>query len=159
VLRANIDARRLEADIDAMRAVVTFRCGVGVGVDVKRVVRTGLHAAFAADAAALVEIHNAVVTFEQRGHRTNLDARRIVAMVAAHDREQPPGVGKFAFLNIFYPRPIDAEWHFMLRFAGDGAGVTADALAIVDDEAKIHCLAPAGCEQSRTCAGRVLKKD
>jgi hypothetical protein len=59
-------------------------------------------------------------------------------VIAAHDAEQSPGVGKRSFFDVFDPRSIDADRDFVFRFAGDRAGVTADALAVIDDKTKVH---------------------
>jgi hypothetical protein len=97
-----------------------------------------LHAAFAADAAAIVEIHDAVIALEQCGDRTDFDARRVFTMVATHDGEQAPRVREFSFLNILYPRAVDANGHIMLGFACDSASVATDAFTVVDDETEVH---------------------
>jgi hypothetical protein len=65
-----------------MRAEVTLLSGVCVGIDIKRVVGTGLHARLATDAAIAVEIDDAVVAPEQSSHRTYRDAGRVVAVIA-----------------------------------------------------------------------------
>jgi hypothetical protein len=57
-------------------------------------------------------------------------------VVAPHDGEQPPRVGKFSLFNVLNPRAIDADRHFVFAFARHGAGMAADALAVVDQEAK-----------------------
>jgi hypothetical protein len=57
-------------------------------------------------------------------------------VVAAHDRKQSAIVGKGAFLDVLDPGPIHADRHLVLAFAGHGAGMTADALAVVDHEPK-----------------------
>ena len=59
-------------------------------------------------------------------------------MVAAHHAEQPSRIRKTAFLDVLDPRAIDADRHLVLSLAGDGAGVTADAFAVVDDKSEIH---------------------
>ena len=59
-------------------------------------------------------------------------------MVAAHDGEHAASMRKLAFLDLFDPSSEDTNWHFMLRFTGGGAGVAADALAIVYDKPKFH---------------------
>src|SRR5260370_34795363 len=67
------DARRFEIGLDAMRAEVALGGGAGSWIDVKRVVGTGLHAGFASEAAAAVEIHHSVVGLEQRARWANLE--------------------------------------------------------------------------------------
>src|SRR3989442_1203456 len=88
---AHDGARGLEADLDPVRAVVALRRGRGIRVDVERVVRAGLHARLAADAAAAVEIHDAVVAPIERDRRANGHTGRGVAVVAAQHGEIPAG--------------------------------------------------------------------
>jgi hypothetical protein len=59
-------------------------------------------------------------------------------VVAAHDGKHAPGVGELAFLHLFHPCTENADWHIVLRFAGSGAGVAANALAIVYDKPEFH---------------------
>ena len=59
-------------------------------------------------------------------------------MIATLHGKHTPGIGKFPFLDVFDPSPIDADRQIVFLLAGDRAGVTADALAVVDDEAVIH---------------------
>ena len=59
-LGADDHTGRLEPDLHPVRAVVALRGRVGVGVDVECVVRAGLHAGLAADAAVAVEIDDPV---------------------------------------------------------------------------------------------------
>ena len=72
---ADHDAGRLEPLVDAVGAEVALGRGVGVLVDVERVVRAGLHAALAADAAVAVEVDDAVLALEQRLRRADRHAR------------------------------------------------------------------------------------
>src|SRR5258708_22571468 len=106
------DARRFEIGLDAMRAEVALGGGAGSWIDVKRVVGTGLHAGFASDAAAVVEINDAVVALEQRAGWANLDARRLLAMVAAHHAEMSAGGGKGALLDVLDPTSVDTDRDF-----------------------------------------------
>ena len=76
-----------------MRAVVALRRGVGVRVDVERVVRAALHARLAADAAVAVEIDDAVVARVERPRRADRHARRVLAVVAPQHREVPARAG------------------------------------------------------------------
>ena len=123
-----------------MRAVIAFRSSVLVRVHIKRVVRAGLRAGFAADAAACVEINDSVFAGKKRRHRTNLDARRVGAMIAAHHRKQSSRVGESSFFDVFNPRSINAERNVVFRFAGDGAGVATNAFAVINYKTKIHSL-------------------
>ena len=62
-------------------------------------------------------------------------------MIAAHDGKYPACVGELPLFYILDPGPIDPDRDIMLGFAGNRAGVTADAVAIVDNESKIQkCL-------------------
>src|ERR1039457_1310912 len=56
-----------------------------VGIHINRIVRTGLHASLAANATFGIEVDDAVLALVHRGHRTNRDAGRLLAMIAARD--------------------------------------------------------------------------
>src|SRR5260370_361757 len=62
----------------------------------------------------------------------------VVAVVAAHDAEVAPGVREHPLLDVLHPRAVHPERDLVLLLAGHRAGVTADALALVDDEAVSH---------------------
>jgi len=109
-----------------------------VRVHIKRVVWTSLRASLTADTAAVVEINDAVGARVKRGHGTNLDTRRVGAVITAHHRKKPSRIGKFAFFDIFDPRSIDADRNLMLGFTRHRAGVTADTLAVINDKTKVH---------------------
>jgi hypothetical protein len=121
-----------------MSAEIALLRGVGVRVDVQRVVRASLHTRLATDAAVAVEVHDAVVAPEQRGYRADRYARRVIAVVAAHHRKEAPRVGILAFLDVLDPGAKRSKWDFVFRFASYGASVAADALAMVDEEAVFH---------------------
>ena len=55
-------------------------------------------------------------------------------MVASVDRIEATRVGKFPLLDVLHPSAIDAERNVMFGLARDGAGVTADAGVLVDEE-------------------------
>jgi hypothetical protein len=99
-----------------------------------------LRARLTANAAAVVEINDSVLAGKKRRHGTNLDARRVGAVIAAHYREKAARVGKTSLFDVFHPRSIDADWNFVFRFARDRAGMTADTLAVVYDKTVIHFL-------------------
>ncbi len=135
---AHLDARRFEADVDAVRAEVALRGGMGVVIDVDRVVRTGLHARLAADASLIVEVHDAVVADEQRLRRACLDAGRVRAVIAPHDAHLAGRGRVLALLHVLDPRTELADWNVVLGLAGDGAGVAADARPLINGEAISH---------------------
>ena len=108
------------------------------GVDVERVVRAALHAGLAADAAPAVEVHDAVLPPEERGGGTDLDAGRVLAVVAAGDLEGAAGLGEHALLDVLDPGAGDAERDLVLGLAGHRAGVAADAPPVVDQEGVVH---------------------
>jgi hypothetical protein len=55
-------------------------------------------------------------------------------VVAAIDQKITPRVGKLALLNILDPGAVDADGNVVFGFAGDGAGVAADAFSLVYDK-------------------------
>jgi len=123
-----------------MRTEVALLGGVGVGIDVQSVVRTGLHAGLATYATVAVEINNAVVAAKQRSHRANGYARSVVAVIAPEHGKETASVGIFAFLDVLNPGSESTERHLVLGLASDCAGVTADTFAMVYDEAVFHLM-------------------
>ena len=97
-----------------------------------------LHARFAADAAAAVEINDAVVPLEQRGNGTYGDAGRVLAVIATKHGEGSPGVRIVALLDVFDPGSIGAQRHFILGLARDRASVAADTSPMVYYESVFH---------------------
>ncbi len=159
------DARRLQSLVHTVRAVVALGRRMRLRIDVQRVIRAGLHAALAADAALAIEVYDAVGPLEERLGRADGDTGRVVAVVAARDEEVASRVGELALLDVLHPRSVDADGHVVLGFAGDRAGVAADALALVDDEAILHVgILPGGARRASllfqrryyTASGRVL---
>src|SRR5712691_8076540 len=135
---ADDDAGGLQADLDAMSAIVALSGGVAVGVDVERIVGAGLHAGFAADAASIIEIDDAISAFVEGLCRANSHAGSIIAVVAAIDKEKAARVRELALFNIFDPGAVDADRDIVLGFASDSAGMAADAFPLVDDECIFH---------------------
>ena len=121
-----------------MRAVIAFRRRMLVRVHIKRVVRAGLRAGFAADAAARVKINDSVFSRKKRRHRADFDARRVGAVVAAHYGKKPSRVGESSLFDVFHPRSINTDRNLVFRFARDRAGMTADTFAVIYDETKVH---------------------
>ena len=103
-LGADDDARGLEPPLHPVGAEVALGGGVRVGVDVERVVGARLHARLAADAAVAVEVDDAVRPPVERHRRADRHAGRVVAVVAAHDREVPARVRELALLDVLHPR-------------------------------------------------------
>src|SRR5690349_9909079 len=121
-----------------MGAEMTFGGCALVGIDVDGVVRAGLHAGFAANTAFGAEVHYPIFALVHRGHGADGHARRILAMIAASHLEDAAGVGKCPLLDVLHPGAVHGERHVVFGLARDRAGVTADALAIVDDEPVSH---------------------
>src|SRR5262249_49300779 len=105
---------------------------------VDRVVRTGLDARLAADAGVAVEIDDAVRPLVQGHHRADRHARRLRAVVAAQHGEMAAHGRERADLGVLDPGAEGADAHVVLRLARHRAGVAADALAVVEDEAVLH---------------------
>src|SRR5439155_13143698 len=141
-LGADDHARGLETDLETMSAIVALGGGLGGGIDVERVVGAGLHARFAADAALAVEVHDAVRPSVERDGRTDRDARRVVAVITSEDREVPPRVRERPSLHVLHPRPERTQRNLVLLLARHRAGVTADALALIDHESVAHASRP-----------------
>ena len=137
------DARGLEPPLHPVRAEVALRGRLRLGVDVEGVVRAGLHARLAADAAVAVEVDDPVRPPVERHRGADGHAGRVVAVVAAKDREVPARVRKLALLDVLHPRPERAERNAVLLLARHRAGVAPDAPSLVDHEAVAHASVPA----------------
>jgi hypothetical protein len=59
-------------------------------------------------------------------------------MVTAGNLEDSAGVREFSLLNVLNPGAIDSYGDVVLGLAGYSAGMTTDALSIVDDESIFH---------------------
>jgi hypothetical protein len=121
-----------------MSAEITFRSSVTVWIYVESVVRAGLHARFAANTAVSVKIDNAVRSAEQGNSRTDLNAGRIVAMVAAQDSKVAGRVRKRSLFDVLDPGTIDSDGNTMFCFACHRAGVATNAAMLVNDESEAH---------------------
>src|SRR5205085_8017309 len=100
LLRADYNAARLQAHFQSMRAEIALGGRISDGIDVQRVVRAGLHAGLAADAAIRVEIHHAVVATIKSRDGTDRNARRIITVITAHHAEQSAVVRELAFFDV-----------------------------------------------------------
>jgi hypothetical protein len=94
-----------------------------------------LHTRFASDAAAVVEIDDAVVTAKECARRAYVNAGRIVAMVAAHHAEMAAGVRKLTLFDVLDPGTENAKRDVVLFLASDCARVTADTAVVINYEA------------------------
>jgi hypothetical protein len=119
-------------------AIVALGRRVVVRIDVKRVIRTSLHAGLATDASVVVKIDNSVIPRVKGLDRANLYAGSVGAMIAAHDREYPSGIRKFSLFNLFYVGSVDANRHIVFTFTGGGACVTTDAFSVVNNKSVSH---------------------
>ncbi|HNU06961.1 MAG TPA: hypothetical protein PKO33_04280, partial [Pyrinomonadaceae bacterium] len=131
--------------------VIAFGRRVILWLHKERVVGARLSTGLASDAASVVEIDDAVLARVERRHRTDLDARSVGAVIAPHDGKKPPRVGKLAFFDVFDPGAVDADGDLVLGFAGNGAGVAADALSVVDYEAKVHGVCELNLDAIKNC--------
>jgi hypothetical protein len=59
-------------------------------------------------------------------------------VVTPHHRKQTTSVRESALLDVLYPSAVNADRNFVFRLARNGARMAADALSVVDYEAKIH---------------------
>ena len=137
---ANHHARRLQSKFDAMCAEMAFRRRTIIGIDIDGIVGAGLHARLAADASVRVEIDNAVFALIHRGHRADGDTRRIFTVIAAGDLKNAAGVGKRALFDVLHPSAIYGEDTWFSVLHATVQSVTADTLAVIDDESVLHSM-------------------
>jgi hypothetical protein len=97
-----------------------------------------LHAGLTADTALVVEVDNAVVSAKKRYGGTYFNTRSVIAMVATEHREVSSRIRVAALFNILHPCAIYAHRDVVLFFAGNRAGVTADATVLIDYKSVAH---------------------
>jgi hypothetical protein len=161
--RANNRASWGQTYFGSMGTEVAFLRGARVAVDIQRIIRTALHASFAADANAVVDIDNSVGAFFQRVDRANGHAGSVRALVAAEYRKIATNFRKTPCLGVLHPSPEITDRNVVFGFAGYGAGVAADAAGLVDDKAELQDFAPKPREKitflilsnSRKCGKKV----
>jgi len=129
--RANHYTGRLEIELDAMCTEVALRRCVGVGVYVKCVIWTGLHAGFASDTAAVVEIDDSIISIVQGLSRTNIDTWCGIAMIASHHAEMPTGCRKLTFFDVFDPGAEDPDGYVVLFLTSHGTRMASDAAVVI----------------------------
>ena len=137
MFRTDDHAGGFESHIQTMSAEGAFRGGVCLGVEIDRIIRTGLHTGFAADANAGVKLNDAIITLIHGRDGTDAHARRVDAMIAARHLKVAAHIGVCARFNIFDPCAIYANRHLILRLARGGTGVTADTFGLVDEKAVV----------------------
>ena len=145
------DTRRQQTSVDAVRAKMTLGHRVHVRVDVNGIVWTRLHACLASDAKIVCDVDDAVGSLEHRFHRADCHAGRVGAVVAAQHSKMPSHVGEFADFHRLDPRAEHAERNVVFGFTRRAAGVTADALGLVDDPGVVH--GPDTGLETRECLG------
>lgn len=121
-----------------MRAEVALLNRLNVLVQINRVVRTRLHTSPATNACVTIDVDNPIFALRERIDRTDRYARRVGAMIAALNQEQPLNIGERANLGVLDRGPKPPDGDIVLGFAGDGAGMAADAGLLVDDEPVLH---------------------
>ena len=105
---------------------------------IQGIIRTGLRTRLAADTAPVVEIHDAILASEQRRYRAYFNTWRIGAVIAPHYGEQPSSIWKTSLLDVLHPRTVNPYGHLVLGLACNSAGMAADTLSVIDDEAVVH---------------------
>ena len=130
--RADDNARRLQSDIDAMGAEVAFLSRVIFGIDKDRVVRTGGHAGFTADADRFIKVDYPVGPLEHRRRRACRHARRVRALIAPRHLMRAAHLRKHADIDMLDVSTRHAYGNDIFRFAGCRAGMTTDTTGVID---------------------------
>ena len=123
-------------------------------IDEDSVVGTGSHAGFAADANRFVEIDYAVGAFEHCRRRASRHAGRMRALIAARHLMRASSLRKLSNINVLDVGTRHRERHFVFRFAGGRAGMTADAARVIDHLGPLHRLVLWLFEHQATVSGR-----
>src|SRR5581483_4014758 len=97
-----------------------------------------LHAALAADARLRGEVHDPIRALEQRPRWADLHARRVLAVLAALDREVAAGARELPLLHVLHPGAELPHRHLVLRLTGHRTRVAANTRPLVDHEAVLR---------------------
>src|SRR5438552_2955314 len=115
-----------------MGAEVTFFSGMIFGIDKDRVVGTGGHAGFAANADRLIKVDNPVGPLEHRRRRTRSHAGRVRALIAARHLMRAAHLREHADIDVLDVSARYSDRHHVFRLASRGAGMTTDTAGVVD---------------------------
>jgi hypothetical protein len=121
-----------------VRTEITLGCCVVVGINIEGVIGAGLHAALAANTSLIVKVDDSVRTPVESFGGANGNAGGRIAVVTSHHSEVAAGVRVLALLHVLDPGAKDAHRHLVLFLARDGAGMTANAPVLINDEAVAH---------------------
>lgn len=121
-----------------MGAEITLLRRVAIRIDVERIIRTRLHTRLTSNAATIIKIHNAIIAFKECRCRTDGYTGSVNAMITAQHGKETARIRVFAFLNIFDPGAISADWYFVFRFAGNRAGMATNTFAVVNQKSDFH---------------------
>src|SRR5262249_59133277 len=122
------------AHLNARGVEITLGSGVAIRVNIKRVIRTSLHAGLTADAALVIEVDDTVGSAKKSDGGTNLNAGSVVAVVAAEHREVPPRIRVAALFNILHPCAVYSHRDVLLFLAGKLPDMTAVATVLIDNK-------------------------
>lgn len=109
-----------------------------VVVQIKRIVRTGLHARAAANACVAIDIDDSIRPLRKSVDRTDRNARCVRAMVAPLHQKVALNIRKLADFDVLDRGSEVPDGHLVFGFACGRAGMAADAGVVVDDKAVLH---------------------
>ena len=133
---ACFDARRLEALRGAMVAERALLRDVPLRIDVDRAIGTRRHAVPVDVAITLVDHDLPILQPRDRGGRTRIEARSVLAVVAENGDEVPLRARVAAAFGVSHRVAKDAERNVELCLAGDRTCVTPDARPQIDQHSK-----------------------
>ena len=90
LFRADGNTRRLQPDLGSVRTIVALGSRLAVGINVERVIGTGLHTRLTTNTTLRVEIDDAISAFKESPRRTNSDAGSISTMIAPVNKKIAP---------------------------------------------------------------------
>ena len=123
-----------------MRAEVTFLRRMIFWIDEDRVVRTGSHASFTADADRFIEIDDAVSAFEHCGRRAGDDAWCMRALIATCDLMRATNLREDTDIDVLDVGARHPDGHHVFRLAGSRTRMAADTASVIDDLGPLHGL-------------------
>ncbi|GAC1396902.1 MAG: hypothetical protein NVSMB49_01800 [Ktedonobacteraceae bacterium] len=93
-----------------------------------------MHTRLTANATIGVKIYNTIFSLIQCFCGADADTRRIITMIAAIDQEIAARIGELPAFDVLDPGAVDTDGDIMFSLTRNGASMTSDTLALVDNK-------------------------
>jgi hypothetical protein len=121
---------------------------MSIGINIKGIIGTSLHAGFTPNATVIVKIHDTICASVKSSGRANFRTGSIGTMITTMNRKFPSVIGEFTFFNIFHMGTIHTDWNIVFTFTCHSAGMAANAQSIIYNKPVIHVILFEGLSKS-----------